>query len=726
MAVSRNSISIFVERWRQGESPSAQAVLRDHPELAEQKSVVLDLAYEEFCLRREAGEQVAPSTFCDQFPTYRKSLERLLGVHELLAGNSALESLSDETVWPEPGDEFLGFRLREELGKGALGRVFSATEPALGNRTVVLKLALEGGREAEILGKLKHEHIVPIHSVRRDEVTRLTAVCMPYLGTATLCDVIDTALAARGRVTGRVVADASRDNRPLEAQRRGRPSAPIQLSPDYVNTVLKIGIDLASALAYAHSQGILHRDLKPSNVLVASDGTPMLLDFNLSSDEELSELRVGATLPYAAPEQLAALIGQRDHDEDRVDARSDIFSLGVVLYELLSGGLPFEAPSSEKPIDREFETGRLPMEATARAILARQERGPVPLCRRSPSLDPEAAAVVERCLKFDPAKRPQSANELLCQLKRALSVPRRIVRWSRGHRIVSAAIVGIACSVLVAATVIIASRDPNFIRERNAGYAALKNGAIDEAIDDFGQALKDEPDDLRSLVGRAQSYMQLGDFHDAALDFKAATKISPAGVIRAWAGYCFGQEGAFNKAKNCNEEAVKAGFESPEIYNNWGYTLGQQGQWAAARERFTTALEKNPQLQPALFTRAMAEMAEWNLAAQAGRYLPSDPARKDFAAAIKLEPHCCKLLRFAAHFNMTLPDADSYRDETIDYLTRAIGLGLTSEQLANNPPLNKLMAEPRVKEALAKGQRSQSVERVTMLPPSTIEALNGL
>jgi serine/threonine protein kinase/Tfp pilus assembly protein PilF len=726
MAGSRSSISVFVDRWRQGESPSAQAVLREHPELAEQKSVVLDLAYEEFCLRREAGEQVAASTFCDQFPTYRKSLERLLGVHELLAGNSALESLSDETVWPEPGDEFLGFRLREELGKGALGRVYLGTEPALGNRPVVLKLALEGGREAEILGKLKHDHIVPIHSVRQDEETRLTAVCMPFLGTATLCDVIDAASAAPGRVTARVIADAARDHRPLETRRRSRPSAPIQLSPDYVNAVLKIGIDLASALAYAHSQGILHRDLKPSNVLVASDGTPMLLDFNLSSDEELGELRVGATLPYAAPEQLAALIGQQGRDDDRVDARSDIFSLAVVLYELLGGGLPFESPSSEKPSDRELESGRLPMEATARAILARQERGPAPLCRRSPSVDPAAAAVVERCLQLDPAKRPQSANELVGQLKRALSVRRRIARWSRGHQIVSAAIGAVACFVLALATVMIANRDPNFVRERKAGFAALKNGALDEAIDNFSQAIKDKPDDLRSLVGRAQAYMQKRDFLKAAFDFQAATKFSPAGVMRAWAGYCFGQENDFGKANYWNQKAVEAKFESPEIYNNWGYTLGKlaQPELAAARERLTTALSANPRLQPALFNRAMVEMAERNLAA--GNYPPSDPARKDFAAAIKLEPHCYELLVLAAHFNMTLPDADNYRDETIDYLTRAIGLGLTSKELANNPLLNKLMAEPRVKEALAKGRQSQSVERVTMLPPSPIEALDNL
>src|SRR5207237_5810692 len=114
------------------------------------------------------------------------------------------------------------------------------------------------------------------------------------------------------------------------------------------NAVLRIGRQLADALRHAHSQGILHRDLKPSNVLLTSDVVPMLLDFNLSSDEQTREMRIGGTLPYAAPEQLAAILTNRDarfddngriddkDRDDRVDARSDIFSLGVVLYELLS------------------------------------------------------------------------------------------------------------------------------------------------------------------------------------------------------------------------------------------------------------------------------------------------------------------------------------------------------------------------------------------------------
>lgn len=109
----------------------------------------------------------------------------------------------------------------------------------------------------------------------------------------------------------------------------------------YVEAVLWIGAKLADGLSHAHERGILHRDLKPANVLLADDGRPMLLDFNLSADLKQSasvrEMLVGGTLLYMAPEQIYAF-QQRIHSGD---TRSDMFSLGVILFELLAGRNPF-------------------------------------------------------------------------------------------------------------------------------------------------------------------------------------------------------------------------------------------------------------------------------------------------------------------------------------------------------------------------------------------------
>ena len=93
--------------------------------------------------------------------------------------------------WPAVGSEFLGFELLEELGQGTFAKVYLAAELKLGKHRVAVKVSVEGGAEANILGQFKHDNIVPIFSVQEDESTRLTAVCMPFAGRATLADLLD-------------------------------------------------------------------------------------------------------------------------------------------------------------------------------------------------------------------------------------------------------------------------------------------------------------------------------------------------------------------------------------------------------------------------------------------------------------------------------------------------------------------------------------------------------
>ena len=125
MATQLNSIAEVIDRWRGGEPPDTRAVLAAHPEILAQKSTVLDLAYEEFCLRTEAGEIIPASTFCDKFPTYRHSLQRLLEAHEYLQVNSGATAMLGQPKWPGIGERILGFEICEELGRGAIGAYFS-------------------------------------------------------------------------------------------------------------------------------------------------------------------------------------------------------------------------------------------------------------------------------------------------------------------------------------------------------------------------------------------------------------------------------------------------------------------------------------------------------------------------------------------------------------------------------------------------------------------------
>ena len=195
---------------------------------------------------------------------------------------------------------------------------------------------------------------------------------MPYLGATTLADTLadlrsqatmpDSGAGLLSSLHARKGRAAGSGGRPAGPRRRRPPGRTPSREPPagpstagraatpqverlrglgYVPAVLWLVARVADGLAHAHERGILHRDLKPANILFADDGEPLLLDFNLAADTKLrvhaSAALVGGTLPYMAPEHLDAF---RD-GEAAVDARSDVYSLGVILYELLTGRHPF-------------------------------------------------------------------------------------------------------------------------------------------------------------------------------------------------------------------------------------------------------------------------------------------------------------------------------------------------------------------------------------------------
>ncbi len=183
-----------------GSPPSAPldayAVLREHPELANHKSALMELAYEDFCRRDDLGAPVEPGEFAARFPTICRSLLHQLGVHQLLADGLEGEGSTEERGWPATETAWLDYELLEELGRGAFSRVYLARERTLGRRLVVVKATPLGPREAQTLGMLQHPHVVPVHSVQRDNELGLTAVCMPYLSRVSLFDVMDAMFAA--------------------------------------------------------------------------------------------------------------------------------------------------------------------------------------------------------------------------------------------------------------------------------------------------------------------------------------------------------------------------------------------------------------------------------------------------------------------------------------------------------------------------------------------------
>ncbi|HEY1860951.1 MAG TPA: protein kinase, partial [Gemmataceae bacterium] len=600
------------------------------------KSIAIDQAYDEFCRRRELGEPPDPDAFCQDFP-YQSSLRRLLEADRFVQENPHLLENVGPTRYPEPGAYFLGFILHRELGRGAFARVFLATEPALGNRRVAVKVALHGGAEAETLGRLEHPNIVSVHSVQKDPASGLTAVCMPYLGGANLCHLLDR-LHSRLPVTAEVIQQTIDE---------GRPTAETALpaswtkQESYPAAVARIGEQLADGLASIHAQGICHRDLKPSNVLLAANGRAMLLDFNLSFDAQASEQRLGGTLPYMSPEHLAATDAKPSVPSSALDARSDLFSLGVLLYELLTGVHPFGPVSLKLSADE------------VRAHLRqRHEEGPRPLCRLNPRVNKTLARVVERCLAADPADRPQSAAELARQLRRTQPLVSRARRWVAGHR---RAVAAMALMVILAgATGALGSHNltPKAVTHSaqewaDRGRESFDKGQYADAAESLSEAQKMDAENWELAYRLGWAYLRKGDAEsrrEAEKCFKTADDLyresgqgQNNGRALAALGYCFNLSGGQQQAIAAYNRAVQAGYDTAEVENNLGLSYERSGTpknqiEVPADSAFSRAIAMKPQLQAAFYNRALLH------ANDVGKYFRSQPDSpfEDISKAIEI------------------------------------------------------------------------------------------
>lgn len=470
----------FVRQLIRNTSPNdvfdANEILRAHPGLQTYRSVVLDLAYEEYVRRIDAGEDVDQSKFIDRFGEYRDSLRSLLATH----GWMAVADFSSifQTVWPEPGDKFGPFELLEVIGRGAFAKVFVAQQLDVGSRIVVLKISPRLKGEVRTLAQLDHPNIVPIFTVVKSEDASLSAICMPYLSRATLHDVMIHAFqkhaVPQSAESILVAIRAKNGESPIKPvqEDRGKPH-PI-FRGRFEDAMIHVGLQLARALENTHVKGIYHCDIKPSNVLLTSSGTAMLFDFNLAFESRTDECLVGGTLPYMAPEQLRVVT--HPGETPVIDARTDIFSWAITMYQLLTGQLPFgnvsETESSVK---------------TASRLLDGQKQGPIPMRNHNPNVTPTLAKLIEDSLAWEPSARPQSVSELAHRLQREQRIDRvagRTLRSNRKGLLISIATVGV---IATGVSLFFALRPPYETRLNRQAHSLLRQHRYDEAMRLFDQ-----------------------------------------------------------------------------------------------------------------------------------------------------------------------------------------------------------------------------------------------
>jgi eukaryotic-like serine/threonine-protein kinase len=352
--------------WIAGKRIPADETLRQHPELADEPACAAELIYHEFSLRQELGESPDWQQHIRQHPEHAALLERLRRADQLVEQTLAAPAQL-------PAGIFAGYDLLEEVGRGGMGVVFKARHKSL-DRIVALKVLRSDGtgeerkrldREAQAVARLQHPNIVQVYEV--GETAGGAFVSLEF--------VDGQSLAYRLHGT------------PLPARRAA--------------ALVKV---LAGAMHYAHERGVIHRDLKPANVLLA--GTPetpiedciaKVADFGLAKKlDTQGDTHSGAVLgtpSYMAPEQAEARSAA-------VDRRTDVYGLGAILYELLTGRPPFRADTPLQTLKQVVEAEP----ARPRLLNAAVPR--------------DLETVCLKCLQKEPPRRYPSAAALADDLRR--------------------------------------------------------------------------------------------------------------------------------------------------------------------------------------------------------------------------------------------------------------------------------------------------------------------
>jgi serine/threonine protein kinase len=407
------------------------------------RDALLERLAEEFVKRHRRGDRRTLTEYVNRHPDlaadFHELFPALLQIEKVKTGAGDLTGAFVTTTTPRhehTPERFGDYRILRQLGQGGMGIVYEAEQESLG-RHVALKVlprqALFKGnylerfrREAKAAGRLHHTNIVPVFGVGECHGTHYYA--MQFIPGEGLDKVLDDLRRLRAEPGGDTVTANPADSSVAQRLLSGHFVAMSATSPEvpapspapsgptpaeqahgsstlsaagsdsqYFRGIARLALQVADALTYAHRQGILHRDIKPSNLLLDQQGTVWITDFGLAKAEGADDLTqtgdIVGTVRFMAPERF----------EGRSMPQSDVYALGVTLYELLTLRPAFDDANKARLMEKVLH------------------EPPLPLRKLDPRIPRDLETVVLKCLAKDPAERYASAEELSKDVRRFLA-----------------------------------------------------------------------------------------------------------------------------------------------------------------------------------------------------------------------------------------------------------------------------------------------------------------
>lgn len=541
-----------------------------------------------------------------------------------------LKQIEKAPYYPQPTGKVFGkYQIEKKLGQGGMGVVYLALDTE-SNQRVALKIMLLKGdvaierfnREARAASKLQHSNIIRVYEVGK--IDKYHYLTMDYIDGVSLDQIV------------------------------GRNKK--ELSHDRAAEIIR---DIALALHYAHSQGIVHRDIKPSNILLDSAGNAYLTDFGLAKETTESErsLTVTGTImgtpDYMSPEQAKG-------DKHKIDRRSDVFSLGSTLYFALTGVSPFKGKEL-------YQT-----------LIQVVNKAPIPPRKLVQTISPDIEAICLKCLEKKHEDRYQTAETMAVDLDKYLKNERVSAKaggtwtgiYKKNKTAVTAAIVSAAVLIIIGIIILVSSsiRTSQAISDYHLkGLNSFEREKYEEARDIYKNILALVPDDAKAkeMLNKCDTAIKKRGEKASLVqktEAEAKEKEKRAQEIRNKAKEVLG--GALLASTPDDKiriaaDAIKIDGSFGDAYQVMGYAYKEKRNYKMAVECFTKAIESSPDLESSYYERGYITA-----------FIDKKPAeaKVDMEKVVKGDPN--SHLAWFAKAVIALTEANY--DKTIDCFTKAL------------------------------------------------------